>query len=314
MATTTDPGVLAAIKAGAVDPTTGKSIVPNVSAQGIVQNSTVGQVGTGGTMAAALSPATNDYTPTNPYTSNLPQETSDYWATLQPKITQGTNAVTSAVNPYMTGKVGASLLTDVYNPATSELSNFVTGQEQKGVDWSVQQPQTLINSILAAYPDITTAPTDVQNAYNQAQQELTGVQGLNFAPAPSEASTSKAEFAKISTDAQSLSGKIKNDGDLAYSVSAMNGNESGMYEYGGDSGKAKAAGYAKIQALGMPDIQTPDDALHFLYDYDDAVSEGTATADQMANAQKIYDAVKGFATVNRQGSSGHSNLGGLWTA
>ena len=61
-------------------------------------------------------------------------------AGLQPQITAGLNRVTSTVSPYNTGRTGASMLRDVYNPVTAALADYETGQNVKAADWAAETP------------------------------------------------------------------------------------------------------------------------------------------------------------------------------
>lgn len=79
----------------------------------------------------------------NPYAAGSPARqaaTTAFTAALQPQIRKATDVVTSSVSPWMTGRVGASLLRDVQAPATRALSEFELEQEKKGMDYAAELP------------------------------------------------------------------------------------------------------------------------------------------------------------------------------
>lgn len=117
--------------------------------------------GVGSTIAADVAdPATPVMGAINPYargSESREAATTGFTEALQPKIRKATDVVTSSVNPYMTGQVGASLLRDVQAPSLTALSEFETGQDVKAQDWeAAQQQQNIANlQALANSPDAT---------------------------------------------------------------------------------------------------------------------------------------------------------------
>ena len=217
--------------------------------------------------------------------------------------------------------------------------NYATLADNAVTNAIAAAPDKQINYLQAIIPTLEQAATEegasqaVKDQYNAAVAQLTGLAtgstgsgtggAVNYLPEQTQAATAAAVFDQIGSSAtQWLNTAKSSASDLAYNVSVMSGNESGMYGFGGSSKDAKAAGDVAIKALGISGINTPQQALERLYAIESDISSKSMGTDlasaqnELAEAQSIYTTLVNFPSggVNTQGSTGHSNLGGLWTA
>lgn len=71
----------------------------------------------------------------NPYEDPTGEKRKKFIESQQAGIRKATDVVTSSVNPYMKGNIGASLLRDVQAPAMSALAEYELGQQGKATEW-----------------------------------------------------------------------------------------------------------------------------------------------------------------------------------
>lgn len=83
-----------------------------------------------------------DLEPINPYLDPTYRQKSRerFTEALQPQIQQGISQVGQQVSPFAGGRRGASMMRDVYNPASQALSQFEVGQEEKGQALAAELP------------------------------------------------------------------------------------------------------------------------------------------------------------------------------
>jgi len=129
----------------ALDPLASKQTRPDTTqmigrpASG-TETTTAPAVGAGGAKAATT-------VATPGYVDPIKAQTEAFLAALNPQIQQGLTAVKSAVNPFMTGKVGASLLKDVYNPALKQVGQYQQELETAKVTAQTSGKQTQADNL-----------------------------------------------------------------------------------------------------------------------------------------------------------------------
>jgi len=194
------------------------------------------------TPAIGATIAQTSYTPVNPYAENpytdpttREKGRADFTAALQPQIRTATDAVTSNINPYMKGNIGASLLRNVQAPATQALADYETEQNKlgtditlKGQEWEANQAKTNLDN-LATLANSSNATAEDQTRYRAALLGQTYTPTTTTTPTTTNTSGSTPDYSKLSqgaldaiiTNAKSVIGKGNATTDASYNA-AMN--------------------------------------------------------------------------------------------
>jgi hypothetical protein len=275
---------------------------------------------------AALSPATaqtatTPAAPVNPYTMTEEKKNS-YWQGLQPQMRQATDAVTSSVNPFNKGGVGASLLRNVQQPALQALTDFTTGQEAKSQDWEAGQitaateaKQTNINNLKALAESPNATQQDIEN-YRAALagrapvtvgQPATGTTGT-LTPADKTTIQGQIEILK-NTDYAANEGSVATLNDLTNKLMGTTGQQ--YYKYSAAAKKAADVTENKEQYVNAGNsykqvsekipgwITDPANANRASYQANERmeelsykIDEGTASLDELGEFNKLIAAFK----------------------